>query len=257
MNTNLFSLSGLLLSVICFILVCFTLRAARTRIHYIWAFFNLSVALWGFSSFFLSKGFSHSFVLFWLRVAHAGVIFIAVFFFHFVYLLCKLSYRNLLIFCYAQGIFFFLLNTTDYFVNPAQVTLIFNEFYFDRAKGMVIPLFFILWCFFIILGHIYLFLNYRQSTGFRKNQLLYLFVGTGVGFLGGITNFFPTFGVPFYPIGNFTIPLYCIIVTYAILKYQLLDIRVAITRTGLFLFVYAIVLGIPFGVTSLSGIKWE
>jgi signal transduction histidine kinase len=75
---------------------------------------------------------------------------------------------------------------------------------------------------------------------------LYLFFGTAVGFVGGITNFLPVFKIDIYPVGNFTIPLYCLIVTYAIIRYRLMDIRIFITHTAAFLLVYPFLLGIPF-----------
>jgi signal transduction histidine kinase len=49
-----------------------------------------------------------------------------------------------------------------------------------------------------------------------------------------------------YPYGNFTVIAYCIIVTFAILKYQLLDIKVIVTRITVFAAVYGLILGVPF-----------
>ena len=37
-------------------------------------------------------------------------------------------------------------------------------------------------------------------------------------------------------------------ITYAIIKYRLMDIRVAVTRFGIFIVVYTLVLGIPFWI---------
>jgi hypothetical protein len=51
-----------------------------------------------------------------------------------------------------------------------------------------------------------------------------------VGFSGGITYFLPMFGIKIYPFGNFTIPLYSLISTYAILRYRLMDINVVIKK---------------------------
>jgi signal transduction histidine kinase len=99
-----------------------------------------------------------------------------------------------------------------------------------------------------------LFQKFRSSAGIRKNQIRYLLLGMLLGFSGGITNFLPVFGINFYPFGNVTIPLYCLIVTYAILKYRLLDIRIVITRTGIFIAVYSLVLGIPFAFTIIGKI---
>ena len=246
MTLNPFSISGLILSLTCLVLIYIILKSATSRIHHIWALFNIAVAVWGIGSFFLMKQGDFGFVLFWLRVAHAGVIFIAVFFFHLVYLVSESKKQILLIGCYIFGAVFFALNFTDFFVNPKNVVLMYNSFYFDRSKGALIPFFFVTWFAIICYGHYELFRYYLRASGLRRNQILYFFVALIVGFSGGITNFFPTFNIPFYPIGNFTIPIYCIIVTYAILKYRLLDIKIAVTRTGLFIVVYTLILGLPF-----------
>jgi signal transduction histidine kinase len=51
-----------------------------------------------------------------------------------------------------------------------------------------------------------------------------------------------------YPFGNFLIPIYCFVVTYAIMKYRLLDITLIVTNTGIFIVIYSLVLGIPFAI---------
>jgi signal transduction histidine kinase len=79
-------------------------------------------------------------------------------------------------------------------------------------------------------GHYELYKYYKKSTLIQKNQVKYLFFGMIIGFSGGITNFLPIFGVNIFPFGNFTIPIYSLIVTYAILRYRLMDITVVIKK---------------------------
>ena len=56
----------------------------------------------------------------------------------------------------------------------------------------------------------------------------------------------PVYGIKYLSqLGNFTIPLYCIVSTYAILKYKVLDIKIAVTRASVFFLVYTFVLGLP------------
>jgi signal transduction histidine kinase len=66
------------------------------------------------------------------------------------------------------------------------------------------------------------------------------------------------FGLNIYPYGNATIPLYCIIITCAILKYRLLDVRIVVTRIGIFTCVYTLILGLPFivGLKILGLGQW-
>ncbi|MBU1121586.1 MAG: GAF domain-containing sensor histidine kinase, partial [Candidatus Omnitrophica bacterium] len=89
---------------------------------------------------------------------------------------------------------------------------------------------------------------FRKEVGIRKNQIKYFFLATIVGYGGGATCFLPVFGIDIYPYLNFTVPLYPLIMAYAIVKYQLMDIKVAVTRAGIFLIVYTFVLGVPFWV---------
>ena len=84
-----------------------------------------------------------------------------------------------------------------------------------------------------------------------RNQALYLFVGTLFGFIGGATHFLPIFGFNIYPFGQIGIAIYGIIVTYAVLRHRLLDIKVALTRAGIFIAVYTFILGFPFAAAIL------
>jgi signal transduction histidine kinase len=62
-----------------------------------------------------------------------------------------------------------------------------------------------------------------------------------IGFVGGTSTFLPEFGIDLlYPFGNFTIPIYCLISTYAILRYRLMDINL-VFRKGM---VYSLSAGI-------------
>lgn len=69
-----------------------------------------------------------------------------------------------------------------------------------------------------------------------------------VAYVGGAPNFFPTFDIeiPYLmPFGTYAIPIYALATTYAIVRYRLMDINVAVTRTAVFGGVYALVLGMP------------
>ncbi len=264
MISNPFSISGLFLCITCLTLLIFILRSSMGLMYRIWALFNISVATWGLASFFMAKNFQFDVALTWIKIGHLGVIFIAIFFFHLVYLMCKLKNRFFLRLVYIQGFVFSFLLITDYFISPKNITILFNQFYYDRAENFVYPMYLAIWLTLIFYGHYKLFIEYLSTTGIKRNQILYFFLGMMVGFSGGLTNFMPVLGLNIYPIGNFTIPLYCIIITYAIIRYRLLDIKVAVTRTSIFVMVYASVLGLPFAIAfwgndylmRLLGVNW-
>ncbi len=244
MNLNLFSIAGLVLNTTCFILILIILIYGKTRLHRIWALFNFAIGIWGISAFFIGKASTPQESLFWLRIGHIGVIFIPILFLHVVYLLCEISNKKLLFLAYSQGVIFLLLSPTTLFLSQTQ--FVFKSFYYTKSEGLVYPIFFLIWMSLVSYGVFKLIEVYRSSKGLKHVQINYFLLGTVIGFTGGITNFLPHFGIMFYPLGNLTILLYCVIVTYAILKYRLMDIRVAVTRAGIFVIVYAFVLGMPF-----------
>jgi signal transduction histidine kinase len=63
-------------------------------------------------------------------------------------------------------------------------------------------------------------------------------LATALGYFGGNLNYLPHYGIDIYPWGNFTVFLYPIIMAYAIIRFDLMDIRILVRRTALILFVY-------------------
>jgi len=92
--------------------------------------------------------------------------------------------------------------------------------------------------------------SYRRSINpIQQNRLLYIIMGLGVMIIGSAINFTP-FGK--YPIDIAANGVTAIIIVYAILRYQLLDIRVVI-RQGLVYSIPTIIIGtIYFLIITLS-----
>jgi len=243
MNWNLFTISTLILTITSSILTAILLSFGKTPLHRVWGLYNLSVTLWGVGGFFAGISRSPESALFWWRIAHLGVVTIPIFLFHATVLFCNIKRYLLLTLVYLQGIIFIILIPTNMFFSG--IHLIFSQFYFP-LRGSSYNLFLLLWILIVIKAQYELFAQYRKVLGVRRTQISYLFTALIIGFLGGITNFLPAYMPTVYPFGNLSIPLYGIIVTYAILRYRLLDISIIITRTGIFIAVYSIVLGIPF-----------
>lgn len=255
MHPTLFSIAGLTLSATCFSLTAIILIFGKNSLHRIWALVNIAVGLWGVGAFFLGRISDSNLSLFVWRIAHIPIIFIPIFMLHLTYKLCNLSSKKLLYFSYIQGIIFSILAIVSNLFIPS-VRFVFNSFYYDIA-GPLFYYFFAIWLFLVSYIHYQLFITFRHSQGKLKTQILYFFLGAGVGFSGGITNFFPAMGINLYPFGNFTIPLYCVIVTYALLRHQLADIEVVIKKSlvfaGMFAFVFGVVVVMAMLVAQFLG----
>jgi len=117
------------------------------------------------------------------------------------------------------------------------------------------PLYFLFIVFFTIL-FIYILINfcieYKVSNGYKKHQIIYLIWAFIIGVLGGIIHFLAAYihKEPFPH--DFVVIIYTLIVTYAIVKYRLMDIAVVITRTTIFLVTFSLVLGLPFLFVALG-----
>lgn len=90
----------------------------------------------------------------------------------------------------------------------------------------------------------------RRSVGYRRNQMKYLLIGACICFGGGFTNFLPLYGIGIYPLGNVLNTAYSLVVAYAIVKYALMDIRIACRQgtvyalvSGALTLVYALLIG--------------
>ncbi len=226
---TLFAIAGLSLSIFCFCLSLFILRFGQSKVHHTWAAFNIVVALWGFGTFLvgISKSPDHA-ALTWRFAYGVGSLVISTFY-HFVYTFCELKKRNTLRTIYALAVAFIPINLfAPGFIH--EITYIFDGIYYHKAT----PLFSLFMAYLAVV----VFLSFSALTkylktaeGNKRTQTLYILFGFGIGWGGGISTFLPPYNIPIYPAWHFTICLYTLLMTYAIFKHQLMDIKIVIKRT--------------------------
>ncbi len=247
---NFFAFTGVLTFVNSFAFAIFSLLKGDRRLHRIWAFFNFAVAGWGFGCYKFASAASPQDSLMWVRLAHFGVIAIPVFFFHFVTIFFEINRSRLVRNVYFVGGFFLLLNITDWIgftkLFIIHVTWVFDSFYVDSPPGPLYIFFVIFFFWAVVYAHVLAFKKLKASVGTKALQIKYFIAATLIGFGGGGTAFAMVFGISLYPWPHVLIASYPLIMTYAIFRYRLMDIRIAVTSAGLLMAVYLVTLGIPF-----------
>ncbi|MBN1794708.1 MAG: GAF domain-containing protein [Candidatus Omnitrophica bacterium] len=223
----------------------------RKRAQYvIYVLFCFSIAVWSFFYYAWQIADNADTALFCTRGLMAGAIFIPIFYLHHILALLgqHRKQRKLVRSGYIFGCIFLLSDFTPFFITGVSPKLIFP---FWPNPGTLYHIFLPIWASYVIIGVWVIIKQYSQAAGFTKNQLKYVLVATAVGWLGGATNYPLWYNIPILPVGNILVSLYIAIVTYAIAKYQLLDIRIALTRSSIFVFIYGLVFSLSFLITSL------
>lgn len=230
-------------------------KSRRNLVNKIFSRITISVGLWslGGSVFSLVPESQYNLALFWWQFSYIGAIFVPIFYTHFIFEFFNLKRRKLIVFIYSIGIIFLLLNWLPQTrLLLCDLRFVFNQFYWNdwmKNKSLLWIVFYV-GLYWVLLSYAFfiLIIQYRKAKGFRRNQLRYVIFSSVVGWVGAESIFLLPFHINFYPYPNFLIAIYPLILAYAIIKYRLMDIRVAITRAGIFLVLYTVVLGIPFYV---------
>ncbi len=216
-----------------------------------WTCFASSI--WAFGAIMFSATNSKPEAMYWIRFAHIGIILTPTFFFDFVCQITKNRNNVLIAFVYLCALIN--IGLTLFHPNFIQLQFVYNQFYFFKASLNTNPLYLLFYLSFywvFILYSFYLLLRFFfNSTGILRNQLKYFIIGMVIAWLGPEGMFLLVLGVQIYPYSNILIGIYPVILAYAILKYRLMEVNVAITRGAIFGIVYTAVLGIPFAIASL------
>jgi signal transduction histidine kinase len=225
---TIFSISGLFIAGTSLILTFILLIYGRSKLHRIWTLLNIAVLVWGVGCFLAGRASSPVDALNSWRIAISGGLFIGVFFYHMVYIFSETRKKGELITVYAVGVCFFLLTVaTEYTLTNWH--LVFDAIYYPGATvlygGMVAS-----WVVNVYFGLMVLNKTRRDSKGIKRIQAKYLLLAFLIGFIGGGPTLIPAFHLNIYPIGNFGIPVYTFIVTYAILRHRLMDIHLVIKK---------------------------
>ncbi|MCM8826790.1 MAG: hypothetical protein NC904_04650, partial [Candidatus Omnitrophica bacterium] len=198
----------------------------KRRIYLVFALYSFSISLWSLCVTKFIPTFKDP-TLFWGRLLHFGAILIPAFFVHFVFEFLQEENRWILILIYTTTFIFLSFN----FFTKLFIKGVTNKpFYSYPTPSLIYPFYFGFFIFCVFFGLYKLFKALLLTTGSKRNQIKYLLWSSLLGYLGGFKNFIILVGLeifPIYPYGTYTIPLYVLAVAYAIIKYRLMDIKLA------------------------------
>ncbi|HUW72136.1 MAG TPA: ATP-binding protein [Candidatus Humimicrobiaceae bacterium] len=228
---SFFAFSGLFNFIVSiFLAILVYSKGKKILTNKIFALDAFSVAFWSFGYFFWQISTTESSALFWCRILMAGAIFIPIFYFHFIVVFLNLikNLKRVIYLGYGLGLFFLLSNFTSYFVKSVGREL---SFPFWPNPGIFFHPFLIMFFFFICFGWYLLIKSFQKTQEvIKKQQIKYLLLGTGIGFISGSTNYFLWYDIPVLPYLNILVSIYVLLTTFAILRYHLFEIRVILTE---------------------------
>jgi signal transduction histidine kinase len=232
LGMNAFAVAGILtgISSLVFGFFVFWNNPSR-RLNQIWFAFTTMVGGWGIGSTWIALETDPGEALWAWRVSFAlCVVWIPILFFHFVCLFCQIHKPRLLLSCYAIGIGFFpYILFSDQFFPSVRFT--FSSFYYAQPGLLLVSFFTILWLGLTLYSHALLIQAYRHTSDIKRSQVQYFFLATAIGYSGGSLEFLPIFGIDLYPWGHFAIPLYPVVMAYAIARYRFMDISLAFEKS--------------------------
>ena len=226
------------------------LKNPRSSLNRTFAAFCLSTAQWSLFYFLWLSTRDIRLADFYIKTCMIGVIFLPSSFTHFVIVFIGLKKNKLFILLnYLISLFLVIVLYSSLFAKPGNPFLVFPYW---PLPGTLFPVHLAHFFVNLIYSYFMIFKALKHSKGVFREQIRYVLLGTGIGFLGGLTNYFCWYRINIPPFSNISASLAAPIITYAILKYRLMDIKVAVTRAGIFALVYAIVLGLPFWVGYIT-----
>ncbi len=223
------------------------IRNKNNKVNQSWLLVTISTAFWGFGYFAMISTFDKTISLYANWFLHFSAILVPPLFFRFILRLTNniKNYKKSLFIIYLFALAFLIINPTKLFVVDVKPKYIFP--YVCDAGPLYIL--FALYFFSVASVSLYvLLLTIKKSTGVYYQQLKLVFISSFFGFAGGGSVFLLTFNIPFPPYPIILFSLYPVVISYSILKYRFLDVRLVIARTiifglfvGLLTFTYSVI----------------
>ncbi|MBI3252910.1 MAG: hypothetical protein HYZ52_06340 [Candidatus Omnitrophica bacterium] len=200
-----------------------------SRVNRTWGLSCLGCCVWSLFFVLMIRAHTYKSALLFSKICNLSAAYMIVLVAHFCKEVASFNTKKmgLIKLGYLNGVLLTLSAFTDYFCSARPIL---NFDYFVSARP-VYHLFTAHFFFYIFYSEYVLIRGMAYLSEERKNQIKYIIVALTSGYVGGGLTFLPAYGIPFQPVSVHFVWVYAAIISYAILKYQLMDIKVVIKKT--------------------------
>jgi len=238
---NLFAYSAFINAISAIIFGGFVfLKNPKKMANTLFGLMSLSLFVWSFAYGFWQLSTQKEMALLWVRILSIGALFIPITFFHWITVMYNINKKNrpIIITGYLLSFVLLFFSFQPLFISNVSPKLSFCCW---PNAGPLYTLYLVLGYIGIISYSCFLLLKtHRKSVGHTKQQIKYIVLAVIFGFFGGATNFPLWYNIPLPPYGNLLVALYPLILSYAVIRHKLFDIKVV--TTSLFVVIMATVL---------------
>lgn len=228
MNFTISAYIPLFSAVLVFSLGLFSfLRYIKTKqeLELVLSLFCGSVTIWLFGTFKMFVSTTDQQAIFWDRFVYTGVVFVPVLMHHFSIAFAKLkNQRKYLISGYIASVIFMFLSWTNLFVSG-----LYEYAWGSHTKAQFFHhIFIVLFFAYTSVFFVNIWRHYKSDTSEKlKNQARYVFWAFLILIVLGAPAYLPAYGISIPPFPFLSGLLFIIILSYAILKHKLLDVKAA------------------------------
>ena len=228
------------------------IRDVKSKLYRIFFLLMCVIAVWfGGNTLSMLSYRDLDLAILWFKIGYTGVCFMATIYYHFYLIQVKKRERNFLYFLYfisvLELIFLWSLDVKEGAYALSNVGIIHQEMSlfsyflaFGLAKYIIVTL----------LAALALLNEYKKASGLEKTQLQWLTVFFFALACGSI-EWLVSFDIPVH-LGWLAIPFALGPLTYAIVKHQLLDIKIIIRKGSIYSVIIALIAGLIIAVSFLS-----
>ena len=211
-------------------------KGKKERVNITFALFSFVITIWMFGTFmmFLNK-IDKNAIIFWDKFVYMGVVYVPVIMLDFGLALVKKRSRKgktALIFGYILSTLFLMLIPTKYFVND-----VFIYEWGAHTKAQFFHHVFLVYFAAYLISWFVIVFNYYKNTNSasERERMKYSFLAFFILAIIGSSGYLPAYGIGIYPFAYISGLIFTLILAYAIIVHRLMDIKIALRRSSVFL----------------------